>query len=382
MIRSYSSFSLLAVLMFFNYRLLIAALPIEFDAGTYGCPAGSTSFIKSNSSLISNTNYDSIYLSECYSTSATFTYSIADAEIEAGQNYTLYLHFAEIYHGAGNTNPSGGNQSRIFHVEVEGVRILDSLNIHALVGPSAALVYRYDVVAGIDGDIDVTFVEVVGDPKISAMEVRTFGEASSFPPTTYIYHINTGGVLPVELADFSAIPLQNQTARLSWTTFSETNNLGFDVQKADSKGVFYSIGFVQGTGNASTTTTYSFETQALTSGNHIFRLGQVDLDGSVHYSFLTEVKISSPEESITTTLFPNPALNETSLRVLVDETQNIAVSVLALDGKTVKPAFYQQILAGLNTEITLNVMDLPQGIYMIKISGNGITRWEKMAVSK
>ncbi|MEZ4771733.1 MAG: malectin domain-containing carbohydrate-binding protein [Bacteroidia bacterium] len=379
MIRTFSS-TLLAILIFTYFQPVMASLPIEFDAGTYGCPSGSNSYIKSANPFISNTTYDSIYLSECFSPTASFTYSIADPDIVAGQTYTLYLHFAEIYHGAGNTNPSGGNQSRIFHVEVEGVRILDSLNIHALVGPAAALVYRYDVVVGVDGDIDVTFIKVVGDPKISAFEVKKFGDPSSFPPSTSIFHINSGNILPVELIDFTAKPIQNQAARLSWTTASENNNFGFDIQKANEKGVFYSIGFIKGVGSSSSSTNYSFDTQALTPGTHTFRLGQTDLDGSVHYSFLTEVTIASVEAPILTQLFPNPTRHEATLTLLTHETQTFTISILSTQGKLAKPAIHQVAQAGANTPVSLNVSDLPQGIYMIRISGNGITRWEKMVV--
>lgn len=381
MLNTFSS-TLLAILFFCFFQPLQASLPIEFDAGTYGCPAGSTSYIKSANPFISNTDYDSIYLSECFSSAASFTYTIADADIMIGQTYTIYLHFAEIYHGTGNTNPSGGNQSRIFHVEVEGVRILDSLNIHALAGPAAALVYRYDVEAGLDGNIDVTFVQVVGDPKISAFEVKAFGAPTSFPPTSYIYHINAGNILPVELVDFTAKPIQNQSARLSWTTATENNDRGFDVQIADNKGAFYSIGFVKGVGSSSSTTKYSFDTQPLDAGIHTFRLGQTDFDGTVHYSFLTEVTIAPADAPLLTELFPNPANQQTTLRLLADQTQTFTISILSSEGKLAIPAIHQTVQAGFSTEVSINVSDLPRGIYMIRISGNGITRWEKMVVSQ
>ncbi|MEZ4829146.1 MAG: malectin domain-containing carbohydrate-binding protein [Bacteroidia bacterium] len=379
MIRAFSH-TLLTVLILSIFFPLKASLPIEFDAGTYGCPPGSTPYIKTLNPYIGNTTYDSIYLSECFSTAPVFSYSIADAGIQAGQTYTLYLHFAEIYHGVGNVNPSGGNQSRIFHVEVEGVRILDSLNIHKLAGPAAALVYRYDVTAGPDGDIDVDFIEVVGDPKISAFEVRALGEPSAFPPSTYIFHINTGNILPVELTSFSATATDKQTANLTWTTASEENNHGFEIQQGNLKSGFTTIGFVKGVGTSASISNYSFETQSLPSGTYLFRLAQKDFNGAVHFSQMVEVTIRPGTESLITQLFPNPARTETTLRVLSSKNQHIDVSILSMEGKTITPSIAEYTQYGEQTDIRLNVENLPNGTYIVKISCAGVVSWEKMTV--
>ena len=63
-------------------------------------------------------------------------------------------------------------------------------------------------------------------------------------------------------------------ALLRWTTTSERNNAGFEVQyrPADSEAEFMTVGFVVGAGDSSERHLYRFGVKNLTSGEHEFRL--------------------------------------------------------------------------------------------------------------
>ena len=51
-------------------------------------------------------------------------------------------------------------------------------------------------------------------------------------------------ILPVELGAFNAFELDKGRSRLDWTTYSEQNALGFQIEKSLTGEVFDSIGYV------------------------------------------------------------------------------------------------------------------------------------------
>ena len=89
------------------------------------------------------------------------------------------------------------------------------------------------------------------------------------------------GTIPVELTSFVASVNENSVT-LNWTTATETNNLGFEVQR-NSGSDYQAIGFVTGNGTTTETQEYSF-TDIVTTGSYSYRLKQVDYDGTFSYS--------------------------------------------------------------------------------------------------
>ena len=65
---------------------------------------------------------------------------------------------------------------------------------------------------------------------------------------------------PVELTTFTAIA-QNNYAELNWTTATEINNQGFEVQRSKTNSEFVSVGFVDGNGTTTEEHHYSFKDQ-------------------------------------------------------------------------------------------------------------------------
>lgn len=79
-------------------------------------------------------------------------------------NYTVRLHFAEIYAG---TSAAG---ARVFDVFLENQLVLDNFDIFAAVGGNAALVRSFPVNVS-DGQLNIGFVHGIQNPKIAAIEV-------------------------------------------------------------------------------------------------------------------------------------------------------------------------------------------------------------------
>ena len=85
----------------------------------------------------------------------------------------MILHFAETYFGidgrGGLSNPIG---KRVFHVDIEGVRVLSNYDISAETGgvPMYALTKTFHVNLT-DGNLTINFINVTNNAKISAIEI-------------------------------------------------------------------------------------------------------------------------------------------------------------------------------------------------------------------
>jgi len=76
--------------------------------------------------------------------------------------------------------------------------------------------------------------------------------------------------------------------RLDWTTLTETNNFGFNLQRSLNAETNYQTvanSFVAGAGTSGVPHSYSFTDTAAGGGTWYYRLQQIDLSGPVHYTY-------------------------------------------------------------------------------------------------
>ncbi len=123
------------------------------DAGPGWVSGGS---IYSTTSAIEGTADDELYQTERY---GNFSYSIP----LGNGAYDIVLKFAEIYQDAKN--------ARVFHVDAEGNRIIRTFDLYLRTGKYKA----YDVVVPVqvnDGMLNIDFISVIDNAKLSGMEIR------------------------------------------------------------------------------------------------------------------------------------------------------------------------------------------------------------------
>lgn len=123
--------------------------------------------------------------------------------------------------------------------------------------------------------------------------------------------------IPVELVSFT-INISGNNVTLIWTTASETNNQGFEIERQvgsrqstvgnppGSVAGWEKIGFVEGKGTTTETNNYTFMDNSLSQGKYQYRLRQIDFDGTSHYSNVIEAEIGIPAEFLLSQNFPNP----------------------------------------------------------------------------
>ncbi|MBK8568189.1 MAG: T9SS type A sorting domain-containing protein [Saprospiraceae bacterium] len=167
------------------------------------------------------------------------------------------------------------------------------------------------------------------------------------------------GVLPVELVDFQAFA-EGETARLKWQTASETNNMGFHVQRRSAATPDWKdLAFVPGSGTSTAPEHYDFFDKNPVSGMSYYRLRQVDFDGQESYSGVVAVRLEGDQTSLQ--FYPNPATATLEVKGK-DLTKGAIVRVMDATGKH----WLEQPLQQGNT---LDVSALPPGIYAVLLTG-------------
>ncbi len=188
--------------------------------------------------------------------------------------------------------------------------------------------------------------------------------------------------LPIQLASWTATVLDGGDVILRWTTLSEVNNYGFEIQR--SAGEVYTTlpgVFIPGNGTTNTPHQYAYrDTNAARGGS--YRLKQIDLDGTTHMSevifpdALTDVvEPTIPQTFALEQNYPNPFNPSTTIRYALPWTTHVRLEILNTLGQRValpvdatQPAGYHQI--------TIDEPHLSSGVYFyrLQVEGNMLTR--------
>jgi hypothetical protein len=189
--------------------------------------------------------------------------------------------------------------------------------------------------------------------------------------------------LPIELSSFTALPEGNKV-NLNWSTSTEINNKGFEVQRSvsgDQNSHWNDIGFVEGNGTTSEAGHYSFADEDLVSGVYLYRLKQIDFDGTFSYSKIIEVNFTIPAEFTLEQNYPNPFNPSTTIRYSVPSESKIKLSVFDVSGSEIETLVNQQQPAG-NYSVEFNASHLSSGIYYYRMSAGSFSQTRKLILLK
>lgn len=112
--------------------------------------------------------------------------------------------------------------------------------------------------------------------------------------------------LPVELLAFTGIHSKNQTL-LEWTTASELNNEGFEIQHSIDGKNWNNLSFIQGYGTTNDLQYYQYVHRNAEVGMHYYRLKQIDYDDNFELSKTIAIQIRGKKGIVG--LYPNPAVD-------------------------------------------------------------------------
>ncbi len=180
--------------------------------------------------------------------------------------------------------------------------------------------------------------------------------------------------LPVELSSFTAKVLRNGGVHLDWTTETEVNNYGFEVERQISNrqltvGNWEKITFLEGFGNSNSPKKYSFLDKGILYGSYAYRLKQIDNDGTFDYSDIIEVNAGIiPEGFVLEQNYPNPFNPTTVIKFALAESQQATLTVYDILGNEITQLFNETTEASKIYEIEFDASNLSSGVYYYRLS--------------
>jgi hypothetical protein len=206
---------------------------------------------------------------------------------------------------------------------------------------------------------------------------------ASWPGAGRGYIFTSNITLPVSLLNFSGYKDGNST-QLHWSTATENNNSGFEVQHS-TDGIHYTpIGFVRTQapgGNSSDVLTYSFTENNVTRSRQFYRLRQVDFDSRSKLSNVILINGNKPLTLAIDGLFPNPASTVANVLIATPDKDQVTLFLTDMAGRII---IQKEISAdaGSNT-MPLDISQLTNGIYMVKVkNGAGVSVSLKLSVNR
>lgn len=195
-----------------------------------------------------------------------------------------------------------------------------------------------------------------------------------------IVRITADTPVPVELTSFLA-DVSGSNVMLQWTTATELNNLGFEVQRKTDQAEFEAIGFVSGSGTTTESRNYFFTDSKLANDQYIYRLKQMDYDGAFSYSEEIIVEVDAPAEYSLEQNYPNPFNPSTNINFSLAEAGVVKIAVYDMLGQKVSVILDEFREAGYHT-MTFNASDLPSGTYFYTLETPQFRQTKKMILTK
>jgi type IX secretion system substrate protein len=249
-----------------------------------------------------------------------------------------------------------------------------------------------------DGIIDplhiplIVSVATAADPNTPLVDI-TFGEGTlnSNGSVTFCYYVGPGntnnlaghhlelsfkiaysfggslfpcgsqGPLPVNFKSFTATR-NNSVVIVRWTTASETNNLGFEIQRLIGSGDWQAVSFVATkavNGFSPTEVAYSFTDQNFIKGITQYRIKQVDIDQRARFSEIRAVR--GLGQMAKTIVYPNPSMSGSKVNILFGEKDATRdASLIDMSGHVIRQ------WKGY-TNNNLQIENLLPGLYNLKV---------------
>jgi hypothetical protein len=188
-------------------------------------------------------------------------------------------------------------------------------------------------------------------------------------------------VQPVELSSFVS-SVNGRNIELNWSTSTEANNSGFDIERSSVSGSWTKVGNVAGNGTTSTGHSYSYTDRNVATGNYSYRLKQIDFNGNFEYFNLSnEVIIGIPTKFDLSQNYPNPFNPSTKISFDLPVDGKVSFKIYDMSGKELMTLVNEVKTAGYYS-VSFNASSLSSGVYFYSLSADNFTATKKMMLIK
>jgi hypothetical protein len=158
---------------------------------------------------------------------------------------------------------------------------------------------------------------------------------------------------------------KEKTIQLKWTLLDQVNNKGFEIQRSANGIQYESLDFVDAA-NSLLNSNYTFYENAPLNGANIYRIRQVDKDGSSSFSNSITIRLNNKNNF---TIYPNPVKDFITIQSATSD--NIKYIIFDLFGK--------KILSGtVSNNQKISIQKIPNGIYSLQLNTGNIDQTFKL----
>lgn len=155
---------------------------------------------------------------------------------------------------------------------------------------------------------------------------------------------------------------------LEWSTATETDSDYFTIEKSTNGIHFQELERIKAAGNSNTVLVYHFNDENPLTGNNYYRLKQMDMNGSFHYSSI--ISVHSRARNINQFAFgPNPLEGFLNLFYSLEADGFVEVKIISLEGYYIYSSIVES-RKGLNVLTINDLEDLNPGMYNLYIFSN------------
>jgi len=241
------------------------------------------------------------------------------------------------------------------------------------------------VAKSIDGGLTWTPMNTLGVTSISHMDFYVDGDyITGYAVTTDGRVLRLNDIVPVELTSFTA-NTQEGRVYLNWSTATELNNLGFEVERKiinnNKEGEWVRIGFREGYGTTTEPKEYSYldDISSIAATSLFYRLKQIDFLGSYEYSDEVFVETLAPTYFVLRQNYPNPFNPSTTITFGVPVKANVVLKVFNSLGEEVAQLVNKEIPAGVY-EVEFKAEEITSGIYFYRLQAGQFVETKKMVL--
>jgi len=213
----------------------------------------------------------------------------------------------------------------------------------------------------------------------------------SFPTGTFSY---TDGSLPVKLIFFNAVSRDGKVI-LNWVTESEIDNLGFLLERRaestehlvwETVADYMTDAALTGQGSVTHRTNYQYIDRSVKTGQvYHYQLADVDYSGKITYHKPIAVKVR-PHGIKVNQAYPNPFNPVTTVKISIDQPQQLTVRVYAITGRRLKTLIDSHSSAGEYTIVwdgtNRNNLSVASGVYFLQIQSDEINSIQKLVLTR
>jgi len=185
------------------------------------------------------------------------------------------------------------------------------------------------------------------------------------------------GILPVSLVDFKGLYKNDGKVELTWVTSFEQNSDRFEIERSLDGIAWEKVGALKAHGTSSIRKFYTFIDNAgqntAIKKDLYYRLKQVDLDNKAAYSRLLIVRVYNTRSTKMISVTPNPAKNDISVNIQLNEGSFIVMKVISSNGTVVMKKSLKAE-AGANSYMLEGTSNLQRGMYVLEVIINSKER--------